>query len=85
MEYTHTVGVGELTIMNGFLPAFYVTIPDARAAAALGVEVGEAVVYFPRRAYDLWNTRYMIVPFDAEGWGDLARASASFLFQSAQI
>ena len=40
------------------------------------------MVYFPRRAYDLWNTRYIIVPFDADGWRDPTRASAPFLFQT---
>jgi hypothetical protein len=33
----------------------------------------------------MWNTRYFIVPFDASGWRDLTRGSASFLFQSDQL
>src|SRR5262249_3178563 len=59
--------------------------PDDRAAATLGVAVGEPIVYFPRRAYDLWNTRYLILPFDFEGWLDLSRSAAPFLFQTRQV
>jgi hypothetical protein len=85
LEYTYSVGVGELTDYERFFASFYLRVPDDQAAAALGVEVGRPVVYFPRRAYDLWNTRYMIVPFDAEGWRNPSRASAPFLFQTRQV
>jgi Bacterial membrane protein YfhO len=43
------------------------------------------VIYFPRRGFDLWNTRYIIVAYAANGWRDPPRAHASFLFQSRQI
>jgi hypothetical protein len=56
-EYVRTIGVGELTEYEPFFASFYLRVPDDRAAAALGVEVGTPVVYFPRRAYDLWNAR----------------------------
>ena len=51
----------------------------------LGTEVGEDVIYFPRRAYDMWNTRYFVVPAFANGWRDETRASAAFRFESESI
>jgi hypothetical protein len=83
LEYTYSLGVGELAGYEPFFASFYLRVPDDRAAA-LGVEVGEPVVYFPRRAYDLWNTRYIIVPFDVD-WRDPSRGSAPFLFQTRQV
>ena len=85
LEYTYSIGVGEFADYEPFFASSYLRIPDDQAAAALGVAVGEPVVYFPRRAYDLWNTRYLIVPFDAGGWRDPTRASAPFLFQTSQV
>jgi hypothetical protein len=85
LEYAYTHGVGELAEYEPFFTTFYLRVPDDRAAAAVGVGVGEPVVYFPRRAYDLWNTRYLIVPFDAGGWRDPTRASAPFLFRTSQV
>ena len=67
LEYTYSIGVGELADYEPFFTTFYLRVPDDRAAAELGVAVGEPVVYFPRRAYDLWNTRYIIVPFGCRG------------------
>ncbi len=54
-------------------------------ASWLGTKVGEPVIYLPRRAYDLWNTRYFIVPAFANGWRDEARASAAFRFESELV
>jgi hypothetical protein len=51
----------------------------------LGTEVGEKVIYFPRRAYDMWNTRYFVVPAYANGWRDETRASAAFRLESELI
>ncbi len=56
LEYTHSIGVGELAEYDQFFASFYLRVPDDRAASTLGVAVGEPVVYFPRRAYDLWNS-----------------------------
>ena len=43
------------------------------------------MIYFPRRAYDMWNTRYFVVPAYANGWRDEMRASAAFRFESELI
>ena len=43
------------------------------------------IVYFPRRSFDLWNTRYFVVPFYPSDWNDEQRASASFLYHSERL
>jgi Bacterial membrane protein YfhO len=85
LEYTHTIGVAQLEDFDRFFTSFYATVFDKQAARYLAVDVGTEVVYYPRRAYDLWNTRYVIAAFDANGWRDPPRSFASFLFQSRAI
>ena len=85
VNFTHTLGVAELGDYERFFKSFSWKLRDKAFAESLGVKVGEDVIYFPRRAFDMWNTRYFIVPFDAKGFRDVTRASASFLFQSEQI
>jgi hypothetical protein len=85
LEYTNTIGVAELEDYERFFASFYVRIQDNQVAQSLGVQAEEPVVYFSRRAYDIWNTRYFIVPFDANGWRDPQRSSAPFLFESFQV
>ena len=84
-EYTQTVGVGQLREYELFFPIFNTQVVDEQAARLLNIEVGEQVIYTPRRSYDMWNTRYFIVAFDSNGWRDPSRASASFLFHSGQV
>jgi hypothetical protein len=85
LEYTHTLGVAQLDDYDQFFPSFFYTLLDKPFAQNLGVAVGENVLYHPRRAYDLWNTRYMVVPYDPNGWRDPLRGFASFLFRSRQV
>jgi len=85
LEYTHTIGVGQIEDYDRFFASFYWPIRDKELAKTLGVEVGQEMIYDPRRAYDMWNTRYFIVPFDANGWRDATRGFASFVFQSEQV
>ena len=37
------------------------------------------MVYFPRRSFDMWNTRYFILPVYPNGWMDEFRGYAAFL------
>lgn len=85
LEYTHTTGVGQLRDYERFFAILKRKVLDRQVAESLDIEEGEDVIYLPRRAYDLWNTRYFIVAFDSNGWRDPARASASFLFDSRQV
>jgi hypothetical protein len=85
LAYTHTGGVGELADYERFFIRFSTKINDPQAAEHLDVKPGESVIYLPRRGFDVWNTRYFIVAYAANGWRDPPRAHASFLFQSRQI
>ena len=51
----------------------------------LGIAAGEKVVYFPRRSYDMWNTRYFILPKYPHNWLDESRGYASFLHETEEI
>ena len=55
--------------------------PRTEAAAnAHGLKPGQKVWYYPRRGFDLWNTRYFIVPGRLI-WDSPARGYASFIPQ----
>jgi hypothetical protein len=85
IEYTHTIGVAELYDYEWFFSGFPRKIVDPKYAKSLGIEPGKEVVYFPRRAFDMWNTRYFVVPAFANGWRDELRAYAAFRFQSELV
>jgi Bacterial membrane protein YfhO len=81
VEYTHTLGVAELYDYEWYFAAgFPWKIHDVAFARRLGVEPEKEVVYFPRRAYDMWNTRYFITPDFPMGWRDESRGWAAFSF-----
>jgi hypothetical protein len=78
VEYTQTIGVTELYDYEWFFGPFG---RKARPAIAevLKVAVDEEIVYYPRRAYDMWNTRYFILPQYPHNWTDSGRGYASFM------
>ena len=73
VEYAHTVGVAELSDYDWYFTPLLWKVYDPEVAASLGIELGKVVVYYPRRAYNMWNTRYFIIPADSGGWRDKAR------------
>ncbi len=78
VQYTLALGVAELYDYEWFFGGFLRSLePDA--ARALGKQPGEKIVVYPRRAFDLWNTRYFILPAYPNGWTDEHRGYASFL------
>jgi hypothetical protein len=84
VQYTFTLGTAELYDYEWFFGGFlFSTVPEA--ATAIGVEPGERVIVFPRRSYDMWNTRYFIVPMYANNWTDENRGFASLLGNSTQV
>jgi hypothetical protein len=85
IEYTHTRGVAELSDYEWYFSGSYRMVIGPVIANRLGTDVGKRVIYFPRRAYDMWNTRYFVVPAYANGWRDEMRASAAFRFESELI
>ena len=42
-------------------------------------------MYFPRRSFDMWNSRYFVLPIWPNGWRDEFRGYAAFLDQTEQI
>ncbi|HKI20384.1 MAG TPA: YfhO family protein, partial [Isosphaeraceae bacterium] len=82
VEYTHTLGVAELYDYEWYFAGFPRAIRDPAFAKVLPIEIGKEVVYYPRRAFDMWNTRYFVVPAFPNGWRDEMRAFAAFRFQT---
>jgi hypothetical protein len=84
IEYTHTLGVAEIYDYEWFFGGFPRSV-WGQTAERLGVTPGERVVYFPRRSFDMWNTRYFVLPWHPGGWKDEFRGFASFLDDTEQI
>jgi hypothetical protein len=82
IEYTHTIGVAELYDYEWYFCGFPRIVRRERVAKALGVELGKEIVYYPRRAFDMWNTRYFVLPSFPNGWRDEMRGTASFLMDA---
>ena len=83
VEYTKTIGVAELYDYEWFFSPFpRSTVPEA--ARYLGITPGDKVVVYPRRGFDLWNSRYFILPF-LHRWDDADRGVASFLPQTSRV
>jgi hypothetical protein len=84
IEYTHTMGVAELYDYEWFFGGFPYSV-KGQAAESLGVPPGQKVVYFPRRSFNLWGSRYFILPQFPNGWLDEFRGYASFLHETEPI
>jgi hypothetical protein len=54
-------------------------------AARLSLRPGDPVFDWPRRGFDLWNTRYFVVPAFPKDWSELDRSFASFMDESDRI
>ena len=79
-----TVGVLELyDYLQLFRPRPAPASP--RDAEFLGVAPGQRVTAFPRRSFDLWNTRYFILPVRPDDWTGDSRGYASFLRQAELV
>ena len=83
VEYTYTLGVTELYDYAWFFSPFRRAV-RSEAARFLGVRPGDKVVVYPRRGFDLWNSRYFILPARPV-WLDADRGIASFLLQTDPI
>jgi hypothetical protein len=83
VHYTMTLGVSQLYDYEWFFGSFHYRARD-QAAQVLGVEPGTELVAFSRRAFDLWNTRYFILPYYVR-WNDETRGIASFIDHTVRI
>jgi hypothetical protein len=84
IQYTLTEGVSELyDYMFFFAPFPGIYQDEALARRVLGPNSKDRVVAFPRRGFDLWNTRYFLLPYVAGN--NEFRGIASFLPQTKAI
>jgi hypothetical protein len=83
VEYTHSIGVAELYDYSWFFAPFPRMLRE-EGAHILGLPTGEQVVVYPRRGYDLWNSRYFVLPA-LPRWDDADRGIASFLVRAERI
>lgn len=74
--YTLTEGTAELYDYWYFFAPF-LGIHGDDVARAYGLQPGEKLIYFPRRGYDLWNTKYFVLPSIPSN--DERRGFAAFL------
>lgn len=84
VEYTHTEGTAELYDMMFFFAPFQRRLRP-EAARMLNDEAGKEIVVFPRRGFDLWNTRYFVVPMVSADWVSEFRSYAAFLPETTTI
>ncbi|MHB1559490.1 MAG: hypothetical protein ACYC61_18745, partial [Isosphaeraceae bacterium] len=85
IDYVYSLGVGELADFSAFFHGIRCPIADPEAARRMQLAPGRPIVYFARRSFDLWNTRYFVVPLYPADWNDEQRASAAFVYRSERI
>jgi hypothetical protein len=61
VQYTLTQGTAELYDYWFFFAPFFGTHND-EVGRRFGLPPGERLIYYPRRGYDLWNSKYFILP-----------------------
>ena len=80
---TFSLGATELFDHGSFFYPFLVR-PERARASDLGLRPGQAIWYYPRRAFDLWSTRYFIVA-GSPAWGNPDRGYASLIPHTTQV
>jgi hypothetical protein len=80
---TFSVGTTELFDYGFFFFPWTVSL-DRASAAGLGLRPGQEVLYYPRRGFDLWNTRYFIVPRSTR-WESPERGYASLASRTVEL
>jgi hypothetical protein len=83
LQYTLSEGVTELYDYWWFFGSFYRRL-DPQLARELGAKPQSLIVYQPRRGFDLWNTRYFVLP-GVPQWHDEHRGIAAFLPNTEKI
>jgi hypothetical protein len=78
LSYTITGGALDLDDLTQFFQCLYLPLDTSRAPLRDAVN-GQQVLYHTRRGFDLWNTRYFVLPVDPAGWQDFSRGFAAFL------
>lgn len=78
LESSATSGAIGLDDYESMFMPMKLTVGD-ELARSLKIAPGRPLYYHPRRAFDLWGTRYFILPIRNSGWATAERAFASFL------
>jgi hypothetical protein len=84
VQYTLSLGFAELYDYEWYFGGFLRAAKDD-AARMLHVPVGQEIIVYPRRGFDLWNTRYFVVPAVPGGWTAEHRGYAAFLPSTEQV
>ncbi len=84
VQYTITEGTTELYDYWWFFGPFFRRFTP-ETAQALNATPGAELAYHPRRGYDMWNTRYFVVPGWPSDWKDDKRSFASFIYETDVI
>ena len=83
VNYTMTLGVAELYDYEWYYGGFP-RRADADMARQFNVKLGEPIIYYPRRAFDMWTTRYFVLPYLFK-WTDEHRGIASFYDKTERV
>ena len=78
VDYTLSPGAAELRDYTVFFDAFLREL-EPETARTLRLAAGHEMVVHRRRAFDMWNTRYFILPYAPGKWSSPQRGFASFL------
>jgi hypothetical protein len=64
VEYTTTIGTMSIYDVQFFFAPFWVTLPPQLREAFTHQlpSIPDRLVYFPRQGYNLWNTKYFVLP-----------------------
>ncbi|WP_435021624.1 hypothetical protein TA3x_002474 [Tundrisphaera sp. TA3] len=83
VDYTYTMGTAELYDYEWFFAGFPRTV-EGDMMRQLGLKEPQQIVIYPRRGFDLWNTRYFVLPF-VPSWNDPDRGFAALLPRTERI
>jgi Bacterial membrane protein YfhO len=85
VEYTRSPGIGEMADYIAFFRGFLCLNRDPDVARSLGIALNQPIGYYPRRSFNLWNTRYFVVPAYPANWVNEQRAYASLGYRSERL
>jgi hypothetical protein len=83
VQYTKSLTGTELYDYEWFFGGFHYRARD-QAAQVLGIKRGTEIIAFSRRAFDMWNSRYFVLPYYAQ-WNDGLRGIGSFIDRTVRI
>jgi hypothetical protein len=84
LSYTLTGGSVEHFDYGLFFAGFDVPLDTSRVTLR-GAAPGQPILYYTRRGFDLWNTRYFILPMEPADWHEGSRGFVSFLADREMI